>query len=361
MGLMPPDQTFGGHQGLHTTTRPTATNSTHTKQTEVLVVSNPLAGAKSGTDDVQQLSQLLRDQGLQPRDLHALDKISPTVNESLAANRLRAVVCVGGDGTVAAVVNRTPPETPLAILPRGTENLLAKYVDQPFDPAGVCDMIVAGHTAQLDVGRAGDKLFLLMLSAGFDADVVHRLAANRTGHITHWSYAKPFWASLRSYQYPELRIYWRGDAAHQKPELPAVREIPNSNAESSDCTDHTASKLENQTLARWAFVSNLPCYARGLPIVPNANGTDGLLDVCAYERGSFFASVRLLVHTLLRRHHLLPDCQMLRSYQLRLESDQPVPYQIDGDPGGWLPVDIELIPQRMRLIVPRTFATSPSA
>jgi diacylglycerol kinase family enzyme len=102
----------------------------------------------------------------------------------------------------------------------------------------------------------------------------------------------------------------------------------------------------------------LPCYARGLPIVPQAIGTDGLLDICAYNGGSLYAGLKLLFHTLLRRHHRLPNCQMLRATQLRLESDRPIPYQIDGDPGGWLPVNIEIIPQRMRLVVPKQFHSS---
>jgi diacylglycerol kinase (ATP) len=323
------------------------------QRTEVFVVSNPLAGAKSGQDDVFELNNQLRNQGFQPRELQSLDAIGNTVGESLTAGKLRAVVCVGGDGTVAAVVNRTPAETPLAILPRGTENLLAKYTQQPFDPAGVCEMIAAGHFAQLDVGRAGDKLFLLMLSAGFDADVVHRMAASRTGHITHWSWAKPIWDSLRSYKYPELRISWRDLGQQAK----STSTTAGGNAPEATPSDDGL-RWDNQTLARWVFVLNLPCYARGLPIAPTAIGTDGQLDICAYDGRSLYAGLKLLLHTILRRHHLLPNCQMLKANQIRLESDHPIPYQVDGDPGGWLPVNIEIVPQRMRLVVPQQFVSS---
>lgn len=214
-------------------------------------------------------------------------------------------------------------------------------------------MISAGHAAQLDVGRADGRLFLLMLSAGFDADVVHRMAASRTGHITHWSWAKPIWDSLRSYKYPELRISWR---------------IAGQEASSGSTTVEAISPVvspggatlpwENQSLARWVFVLNLPCYARGLPIAPTAIGTDGQLDICAYNGRSLYAGLKLLVHTVLRQHHRLPDCQMLRATQIRLESDHPIPFQIDGDPGGWLPVNVEIVPRRMRLVVPKQFISS---
>lgn len=329
--------------------RSSETPSNDSQKTEVFVVSNPLAGAKSRQADLLELNNGLQNLGFQPHDVHSLDAIGDTVGESLAAGKLRAVVCVGGDGTISAVVNRTPAETPLAVLPRGTENLLAKYTRQPFDPAGVCEMIAAGHFAQLDVGRAGDKLFLLMLSAGFDADVVHRMAASRTGHITHWSWAKPIWDSLRSYKYPELRISWRDFGQVKSTSATVNGNVPEA-VPSKD-----AVVWDNQTLARWAFVLNLPCYARGLPIVPTAIGTDGQLDICAYDGASLYAGLKLLVHTILRRHHRLPNCQMLKAKQIRLESDHPIPYQVDGDPGGWLPVNIEIVPQRMRLVVPQSF------
>lgn len=317
---------------------------------EVFVVSNPLAGAKSGGDLAAQLADCLQGVGLKPCPLQKLEEVAEATQAAFAAGRLRAVVAVGGDGTASAVVNRISAETPLALLPRGTENLLAKHLQQPFDPQGVCNMIVAGQTARFDVGRAGDKLFLLMLSAGFDADVVHRMAAGRQGHITHWSWAKPIWESLRSYQYPEIRLYWR--CLEEQVNDSSQAEEHSRERSPLDSADWQSGDAMN---ARWAFVSNLPCYARGIPIAPDAHGSDGLLDVCAYNGGSWASGLKLLIHTMLRRHHRLPNCRLFRAGRLRLESDAPVPYQVDGDPGGFLPVDIEIVPRRMKLIVPKSF------
>ena len=47
------------------------------------------------------------------------------------------------------------------------------------------------------------------------------------------------------------------------------------------------------------------------------------------------------------------DCKTCMASRLRIESDEPVPYQLDGDPGGMLPLDIEIIPQRLTLVAPR--------
>jgi len=55
---------------------------------------------------------------------------------------------------------------------------------------------------------------------------------------------------------------------------------------------------------------------------------------------------------VMRRHQNWDDCVTLRSPRIRIESDAHVPYQIDGDFGGYLPVDIEVLPQRLTLLVP---------
>ena len=97
---------------------------------------------------------------------------------------------------------------------------------------------------------------------------------------------------------------------------------------------------------------NLPQYARGLRFAPAAVGTDGLLDVCAFGRGSLGAHLWHVLGVIAGQQGRLKDCTMRQAARLRIEADAPVPYQIDGDLGGWLPVDVEILPGRMRLLVP---------
>jgi len=54
----------------------------------------------------------------------------------------------------------------------------------------------------------------------------------------------------------------------------------------------------------------------------------------------------------LGRHGRLTDCHVARVRRLKLVSDEPVPYQLDGDPGGELPLDIEILPGRLTILVP---------
>jgi diacylglycerol kinase family enzyme len=105
---------------------------------------------------------------------------------------------------------------------------------------------------------------------------------------------------------------------------------------------------------RWAFVANLPCYAAGLQFAADADGGDGLLDVCTFSGGSLWDGLRYLSYVLLGKHQELDDCCMATGSRLRIEADGPVPYQLDGDPGGMLPLEIEILPRRLNLVLPKT-------
>lgn len=294
-----------------------------TQTSEVVVISmNPNSGATDRRAVVEKLMACLTEQNFEVLLLTDINEVVEVVGQ-LFGGRLRCVVAAGGDGTISLLANQLPENTPLAILPLGTENLLAKYLGVSGDPAALANMIVAGDCRQLDVGRANGKLFLVMASCGFDADVVRRLHHERTGHIRHWSYAKPVVSSIRKYKYPKIRI----------------------SVESKDGRQLNASP-------RWAFIFNVPRYAMNLPIAAEADPEDGVLDLCTFRGGSLFRGLFYLIAVLLRRHKNWTNSKLYRFTKLTMESDEEVPYQLDGDPGGKLPLTIEVVKGGVTLIVP---------
>jgi diacylglycerol kinase family enzyme len=291
----------------------------------VLIVANPTAGSQHRRDAIEGLAQCLRNRGLTPQLVHDLSALSDLTREQLASGQLRAVVAGGGDGTVAEVVNRTAAEVPITVFPLGTANLLAGYLELRADPQSMADVVAEGAMARVDAGLANGRVFVLVAGCGFDADVVERLHRLRSGgHSSYWKWAKPIWNAIRSYEYPDLRVsYWTHGEA--RPEIRAVR---------------------------WALVVNLPPYAGGLQFAPRAVGADAQLDLCTFSRGSFWHGLRYLGYLWLKQHHALPDYQASRVTRVRIESDRPVSYQLDGDPGGTLPLDIEVLPARLTIVAP---------
>ena len=100
------------------------------------------------------------------------------------------------------------------------------------------------------------------------------------------------------------------------------------------------------------FVFNLPCYGGGLRLAPQADGADGLLDVCGFRRGSLWHGLRYAAAVLFRLHQRLADVTTARVRRLRITAESEVRYQLDGDPGGVLPLDIEVLPGRLTMVLP---------
>lgn len=296
----------------------------------VLMLVNRKAGAGRGRAIVQRAVDALAAEDLQATVIAEVAHLHDEAQQASQAGDLRAVVSAGGDGTICAALNNTPPGTPLAILPLGTENLLARYLNHRRTPQSVVDLLTRGVVVALDAARAGNRLFSLVLSAGLDAEVVRLVHKHRKGNITHLAYAAPLMRAIGGYRFPQLRV--------------VALEGDDAVFESTGC---------------WAFAVNLPRYALNLPIAPNAVGTDGLLDTCVLERGSFPSGMWYLGNVLMWRHHLLGSVQTARRAGFRLEplDDQDVPYQIDGDPGGLLPVEVSSVPERLQVVVtPKTAA-----
>lgn len=290
----------------------------------VIILTNPTAGASSGALIVGEVKLALEARGFSVLVIAKIDEAAECAKKLFHSGSLRTVVAAGGDGTLALLANHLPPEIPLTMLPLGTENLLAKYFGLTNNIQEVAGIVADGQVLQVDSGVANGKRFLLMASCGFDADVVTRMHQQRTGHIQRSSYAKPIWKSIRKYKYPELLVY--------------------------------PDDYETPIKARWAFMFNFPCYAMGLPIIPWADATDGQFDLCTFRGGNLFNGLIYLAGILLRRHRGWRDTHFENFSRLRIESNGEVPYQLDGDPGGKLPLEISVVPHGLTILLPKNHA-----
>jgi diacylglycerol kinase (ATP) len=290
----------------------------------VVILINPKAGPRAAGPWAERLAEGLRKQNVHAELFTDLAAATQQANQWHADARLRTLVGAGGDGTAAELVNRTAPGVPITLLPAGNSNLIARYYHLSKDPDALCRTIVEGVAARIDAAAANGRIFLVMASCGFDAEVVHRVHGRRTGHVSDWSYFRPVAEAIWSYKFPEVHVHWEEEG------------------ESS-----------GQLSARWLFVFNLPCYGGGFRIAPHADGSDGLLDLCSLRHGHIWPGLKYVGAILMRRHHRLADWTTRRAARVRITSERPVPYQLDGDPGGMLPLEIEVLPGRLTMVVPR--------
>jgi len=109
------------------------------------------------------------------------------------------VIVAGGDGALNATAGAlVETRLPLGILPLGTANDLARTLSIPTDLEGACDVIAAGHTRRIDLGRVNDTYFFNVASIGLGVSVTRRL----TGDM------KKRWGVL-AYALTALRAIWQ--------------------------------------------------------------------------------------------------------------------------------------------------------
>lgn len=330
-----------------------------TRTQRVFFLENPQAGSGHGYDRIQQAISALR----------AADfavSISPNCQELVAAiaatppDSIAAVVTAGGDGTLRLAADRLPAEIPLVPFPLGTENLLAKHFGFTTSAHELLQTVWHGPLIRIDAATANGKLFLIMATCGFDAEVVRRMDQQRKGHIRHWHYIKPIIQTVRSYKYPSIVVTRPGaDVPAGNARSKNVPFPPGTGGGDAAGLDKKAvlasaagGQSEGPITCRWAMFFNLPCYAGGLMIQPHADPADGQLDLCGLTHGSTFSTLRYLTAVCWRRHLAGPDVLRFQNPQWAIRSDLPIPFQVDGDYGGMLPLTLECLPQRLTLRLP---------
>ena len=303
-----------------------------------------------------------------------------------------ACVVIGGDGTLRAAVSRllqefgddTPPILPV---PMGTANLMGQYLGTPrplgqiavegalqtaeaFYPsperlvgravgpriyrrtrrllgklapltssgarqtaAAVVASLAGGTARRLDVGEAGGHPFLLMAGIGFDAHVVHALDRRRRetpGPVGLLSYALPALSAITQHAFPKLIVRVDGRRVWG-PEQGLV------------------------------MVANVPQYGTGFPIVPDARADDGRLDVLCLPCRDRPSLARLFAEAAIGSHVRLTGTASVTGREIQIESvagSGNVPVQIDGDPGGTLPITLRVHPAAVPFVISARAATT---
>jgi diacylglycerol kinase family enzyme len=296
------------------------------------VAANAHSGIGSGRERVGRLVSELERRGLESRVAWTLDQRRQLVAEAHSENDCRCLVAAGGDGTVAALINEQPA-VPITVLASGTENLFARHFGMRKRPEYVAKTIARGTVTRIDLGRVADRRFALMAGVGFDADVVTRHHRARLGHAgvprpTHRAaYVESVLKSSLAYRFPPLTV------------------------------TITDPGREESFTGAMAFVFNLPRYALGLPIAPDARGDDGLLDLVVFRDAGPFRALHYLWMVFRGIHLRRSGVHHRRVARVAISSAESVPVQLDGDPGGivnghpqtWT---AEVVPGAVEVMVP---------
>jgi len=294
--------------------------------TRVPVILNPIAGGGRLLSHLGHLQEVAAANG---RELDIWLAESPNHTIELARRaagaELPLVFAYGGDGTYNAVARGLLGSvTAMGVLPGGTTSVLAYELAVPR-PAGLAvDSLLRGEDRPMRVARTdrGD-LILLMLSAGPDSLVLERL--------------RPSFKKLGGRIGVALQA---GVEAVAGGPLPRIR---------------VASIGE----VGWVIVGNSRCYGSRYRATPGADPFRGDLEVVAQQRSGRKAALSFLFGIPSGRHIALDDVIRQTVEEVRLEPVSPtasVPYQIDGDVIGRLPVEIRVDSRSVLVRLPASAA-----
>jgi diacylglycerol kinase (ATP) len=295
--------------------------------TKVFVVLNPVAGDSDASIVRRTLEENLG-------DVNWHHEIYETTGEERIAEVVRGVlgrnfdmfIAAGGDGTVSGVAGGLiHSEIPLGIIPVGTGNSLARELGISPDLEDAIDLLTGEHTiARIDAMRVGDQFFVLNVGVGISALMMRdteRDDKRRFGSIAY------LWTGLEK--------------------LFGLQPHRFTIAVDDRVDSFWASEV---TVANSGAIGD-PAFRWG----PQVRLDDGRLDVCVVRAWSVIDYPRLAWSVLLGRQKHDPNMRCLSADRtIVITASQPLPVQGDGEFIGHTPVQVDVVPGAVQVIVPPT-------
>jgi diacylglycerol kinase (ATP) len=288
---------------------------------QIALLTNPTAGKGRGARVTGIVAPRLREAGFEVRELAGRDADEALdLARQCVADGVRTVVVIGGDGMVhLAVQALAGSSTRLGLVPAGTGNDVARYLDLPRkDAVAAADVVIRGNERTIDLARVGPTYFVTVLAAGIDARVNERANA-MTWPRGQMRYNIATLAELRTFE-----------------PIPYVLDIDGE---------------ELRFDAMMVAVGNGPSFGGGLRITEGALLDDGLLDVVAILPMSKPELLRTYPKLFRGTHVHHPLYRHWSARTVTVAAPDVVAYA-DGERLAPLPLTVEVVPQSLRVLVP---------
>ena len=277
------------------------------------------------------------------------------IAERAAAENRGLVIACGGDGTLNEVVNglaahQNGHRVPLALLPGGTANILAKELDLPWDIPTAAQKLVRGTIKEIALGLATPleqpekkKYFLSVGGAGPDGMIVYSLDVDlkaRVGILAYW------WGGAREvfrYKFPLFRVKVR---------------VPASVAEGSPAPSPTngasSSTLEVAIDSSIVVVGRTQNYGGPFKITDQADLYSNQFEVMTLTTQSGLRYLSYLPTLWMGKLRGSEGVHFHKTDTVICEplNSDPLYAQVDGEPLARLPVEFKIVPRALKLLVP---------
>ncbi len=306
----------------------------------ILIITNPASNHGRGARAAGLAAAQLRARGAEP-EIHETTTSGDAeriATEAIAdrGESLRCVVACGGDGTIQEVAGAlakaraqsSAPLPSLGLIPAGRCNDFAHALGIPKDPIRAADVLIDGAARPFDLGRVtgqagslGERYFCTVATIGIDSEVSSYVDAMHGPLKGTVAYLYGALCVLRRYQAKTVRL--SGDFG----------------------------VIEQSVFL--ASTANTRLYGGSIPIAPDADPTDGLLDLCVIDAVSKLRALTLIPAVLAARHRSRKGVRIIQTKRFTIDADDPLEIWADGERIAQTPATIEAVPAALNVIVPK--------
>jgi len=260
-----------------------------------LLILNPKAGSKNVSELVKKIMLHFKSKFL---DILTTKKKGDAIGYAKASKH-DVIIAAGGDGTVNEIINgimckKKRPK--LAVLPIGTSNQLAKYLEMPTFLGQQLDTITNNNTRKLDVGNVNGRFFILGAGFGLDAHAFNTITPEIKklfGEIVY-----PLSMAKAIFEYDPI---------------PLVVEIN-----------------KNKYIGYYVLVCNIGKYGN-FELVKYAKTHDGLLDVLIFPKKEIPDYIRHFFAILIQQHYNHDEIIYLKAKKISIKSEKPFLAHADAE------------------------------
>lgn len=240
-----------------------------------------------------------------------------------ARQKPHLVIAAGGDGTINEVMNGMAfSEVPVAVLPLGTTNVLAREIYRDRRTGAILEAIANGTPKQISLGRITclrsgtpvSRYFCLMAGIGFDGQTVRDVNLQLKKRTGPGAYVLSGMRTLLSYDPGEISLTIDGREVH----------------------------------GYAAIIGNISRYGGDFRVTPDARLEEPALYACVFQGKKRSDLLRYVLLLPFGRHISARDVRYLRAGEITIRGSSPV--QIDGDYFGTTPASITVARDVIRLI-----------
>lgn len=237
------------------------------------------------------------------------------------------VVC-GGDGSVSSAAPAVMESgLPLGIIPAGTANDLARTLSIPLDFAAAADLVVAGHTRQIDIGLVNGHAFFNVASIGLSSELAQKLDPEMKKRFGRFGYAVAALRILSSVRRFRARIVEKG----------------------------SGTRVKTYQIA----VGNGRLYGGGNVVAETAAIDDGRLDLYSLEMPNLWKSVLMARAFRAGTHGAWKEVRTAQCVEFDVETPRPMPVNTDGEIVTATPAHFQVLPAAVTVFAPPDTSPGP--